>query len=125
MSDLQCPARFLLLAGELPDAGALRHERVAAVYAATGSPGDGADRAAELARAVGVPVREMTAVLWLDEVVGRNEEALGALEDLADLHRGETVLVAVADGGSRSRRVDVAVDGDGLTVEEVSRGVAT
>jgi hypothetical protein len=129
MSDLQCPARFLLLSG--PDASAaqgLRHERVAAVYdgpparTTDGGPSRAAGAAA-LGDALGLPVRVMARPLSLPDVLAREPTALDELRDLADLHRGETVVVLVA--GEQGRRVEVAVDGDGVSVREVSRGAAT
>ena len=118
MSDLQCAARFVLVCA--PDAGtaeSLRHERVAAVY--DGPPGSGA---VALGHALGLPVQAMARPMAAADVLARDPEAVGELRDLADLHRGETVVVAVL--GHPGQRVDVALDGDGLTVEEVSPGVA-
>lgn len=118
MSDLQCPARLLLLSE--PDAStaeALRHERVAAVY--DGPPGSGA---AELGRALGLPVQVLARPIRLVDVLAREAGALDDLRDLADLHRGETVVVAAV--GDPGARVDVALDGDGLRVGEVSPGGA-
>lgn len=119
MSDLQCPARFILLTGLAGSAAeALRHERVAAVYDAPPGPG-----AHALGRALGVPVQVLARPIRVDDLLTRTDRALDALRDLADLHRGETVVVAAE--GSPGRRVDVAVDGDGVAVEEVSRGSGT
>lgn len=125
MSDLQCPARFVLLAA--PDEAAaegLLHERVAAVYdgppGSAGPPGSGAE---VLGAALGLPVRAMARPLAIDDVLARDPDTLAELDGLADLHRGETVVVTAV--GRPGRRVDVAVDGDGITVEEVSRGAAT
>ncbi|HEX6247893.1 MAG TPA: hypothetical protein VFZ64_08495 [Nocardioidaceae bacterium] len=118
MSDLQCPARFILLTtldGSAADA--LRHERVAAVY--DGPPGPGAHA---LGRALGVPVQAMARPVLAPEVLGRSADALDVLADLADLHRGETVVVAA--GGDPGQRVDVTLDGDGVRVVEVSPGTA-
>jgi hypothetical protein len=125
MSDLQCPARFLLLSS--PDASlaeALRHERVAAVY--DGPPGSGAtgpgDALADgLADALGLPVQVMARRLSTVEVLAEDPGALDELRDLADVHRGETVVVVAA--GEPGQRVDVAVDGDGVRVERVSPAV--
>lgn len=128
MSDLQCPARFLVLSapdGSLADS--LRHERVAAVYdgpPAAAADGEGErEGAAALAAALGLPLRAMEHRLLAADVVTRQPGALDALRDLADLHRGETVVVA--GEGAAGQRVDVAVDGDGVTVQEVSPGAAT
>ncbi|MGE5719750.1 MAG: hypothetical protein ACM3XQ_07745 [Nocardioidaceae bacterium] len=118
VSDLQCPARFLLLTDpDVSMAATLSHERAAAVYDGGGGPG-----AQALAEALGVPAQALAQPLTIAGVLARDAEALRVLEDLADLHRGETVVVT-AQGGP-GRRVDVAVDADGHTVEEVSPGDA-
>lgn len=94
MSDLQCPARFLLVLDGRPD-GALPRDGVAAAH---DLPGGGTD-------------------------------PLTALEELADLHRGELVVVRVAPealdrlpGWLRTRAaggvVAVEVDADGWRVAE-------
>lgn len=114
MSDLQCPARFLLVCE--PDASlaeALRHDRVAAVY--DGAPGPGG---AALARALGLPVQALARPIALVDVRERAPEALSALEGLADLHRGETAVVTVV--GRAGARAEVSVDGDGVRLAEVS-----
>lgn len=122
MSDLQCPARFLLLCGVgAPDADALRHQRVAAVYDGTGGRGGAA--AADLARGLGLTVQVTARPFSAADVLARGPEALEQLRDLADLHRGETVVVAAT--GAHGQRVEVAVDGDGVSVAEVSRGDET
>lgn len=119
MSDLQCPATFLLLpsgddgAAEVTDvAGA----RLAAVYA---GPSD-VDRAARVAAAAGL---SLTA---FPTPAGASVRTV--LSDLADLHRGETVAVVlpvgavaelVALAGGRPQPddvVQVVVDADGWTV---------
>lgn len=124
MSDLQCPARFLLVAAPgaarpEPLAESLRHERVAAVYDAPPH----ADEARALAGALGLPLHEMTHRLTLAEVANESPGALDVLRDLADLHRGETVVVV--GEGDDGHRVDVSVDGDGVTVQTVSPGAST
>jgi hypothetical protein len=119
MSDLQCPARLLLLCA--PDAGTvetLRHERVAAVY--DGPPGSGADA---LAEALGLPVQGMARTLSTVDVLAQDPDAMDALRELADIHRGETVVITAV--GAPGQRVDVALDGDGITVVEVSPGAGT
>lgn len=141
MSDLQCPANVLLAPhatthgdGTLSEAGedqarqlgrSLAAERVAVVYAGTAPPA--VHTAEVVAGVVGAAVR-------LVEELGEAGVA-GELEALADLHRGETVLVvshaaaverAVAHltGGSPARRtpggglgpcevVALAADADG------------
>jgi len=117
VSDLQCPARFLLLADpDASTAATLAHERAAAVYDGGGSG------AQALAEALGVPARGLEQPLTIAGVLARDAGALRVLDDLADLHRGETVVVTAQ--GSPGRRVEVAVDGDGQTVAEVSPGDA-
>ncbi len=119
MSDLQCAARFVMVcAPDAATAESLRHARIAAVY--DGPPGSGA---VALGQALGLPVQAMARPMAAADVLARAEEAVADLRDLADLHRGETVVVAVL--GQPGQRVDVALDGDGLTVEEVSPGGAT
>jgi hypothetical protein len=87
MSDLQCPATFLVLAPgseeRVSSTRRLGDARIAAVYA--GSTADAT--AARVADQVGLTVI-------------RREEPQGAaypsgLADLADLHRGETVVVVL------------------------------
>ncbi|HEU4513868.1 MAG TPA: hypothetical protein VFR87_12245 [Nocardioidaceae bacterium] len=124
MSDLQCPARFLVVAAPgtvrpEPLAESLRHERVAAVYDAPPH----ADEARALAGALGLPLHDMTRRLTLAEVAAQSPGALDVLRDLADLHRGETVVVV--GEGPAGRRVDVSVDGDGVAVTQVSPEGAT
>ena len=64
MSDLQCPARFLVVQGGLAEhadlaelLGALREERIAAVYAAADAAA--ASGAGRLASHLGMPVRPL------------------------------------------------------------------
>lgn len=118
MSDLQCPARFILLTsldGSEPEA--LRHERVAGVYDAP--PGAAATG---LAAALGVPAIPLARPLSLEAVLARESIAVDVLAGLADVHRGETVVVLAE--GRPGRRVEVAVDGDGVTVQQLSPGDA-
>lgn len=133
MSDLQCPARFLVVGGaEASLAEALRHERVAAVYdgrgnsAGSGGPGapagPGRTGAERLAQRLGVPHQVMPDGLAVADVLAGQPAAMSSLRELADLHRGETAVVAAA--GAPGSRVDVSVDGDGTTVVEVSPGDA-
>ena len=84
MSDLQCPARIVLLDADVAHTSteALQAERVAHVYADRGC--GALDPATALAAA------------WEVVVTGLDASPGGlrtALEDLADLHRGETVVV--------------------------------
>ncbi len=86
----------------------LRPERVASVYAAPPR----LRAAGQLAAQLGVPARSV-AVDTADLAPGS-----GALVDLADRHRGETVVVVTDVGGSAGvagARV-VLVDGDGWSV---------
>lgn len=121
MSDLQCPARFLVVAVSTPGevlVESLRHERVAAVYDVLPH----ADAAREAAAAWGLPLQAIPRRPSVEDVLSRDPGTLALLEDLADLHRGENVVVAAE--GAAGRRVDVSVDGDGVGVEEVSPGAA-
>jgi len=120
VSDLQCPARFLVLGGAATaDEERLRHERVAAVYAGTR---DDAGPATRLGEGLGVPVHPVVE-LTVEGVLDQAPETMEVLAELADLHRGETVVVLAT--GDRPRRVEVTVDGDGTRVEEVSRADGT
>lgn len=86
MSDLQCAATLLVVSGSDADPGALAEElkgaRVASLYAA-----DGQQHPAEtLGGDLGLPVRRLGDL---------ESDARGALGEVIDLHRGETVLVVV------------------------------
>ncbi len=118
MSDLQCPARFLVVTVSTPAEGlvaSLRHGRVAAVY----DEPPHADVARVLADALAVPLREVPRRPSLEDVLGQDRATLALVQDLADLHRGENVVV-VAEGPA-GRRVEVSVDGDGVGVAETPR----
>jgi hypothetical protein len=118
MSDLQCAATFLVLGAGGWDRAVqdLRHARLAAVYAVVPH----AEVAARIADEAGLPVRS------LEEPAGTTYP--DGLSALADLHRGETVVVvlrpdavsALAERGgldpARDRMIRVAVDADGWTV---------
>ncbi|HET7397246.1 MAG TPA: hypothetical protein VFJ94_01890 [Intrasporangium sp.] len=111
MSDLQCAARLLLVppfeasnGGAL--AGSFRLERVAAVYAAAGD----LEAARQLATRLQVRARQTSGAL---------EPGDDALTELADRHRGESVVVV--SGGVVSPCV-VLVDGDGWNVAPLSLG---
>lgn len=110
MSDLQCAARFVVVAAGVPAPERLRGEQPAAVHAAPGTHGD----AARLAAALAVPLRPIAAA--------SNRTALAAaLDELADEYRGECVAVVVPalaglDGGVRPSAdggLLVEVDADG------------
>jgi hypothetical protein len=115
VSDLQCPATVLVLRGDLA-VGELAGHRIAAVVA-TEARTAAAER---LAGAVGAPVvrREL------------GGDPVAAIEELADLHRGETLLLvagteiaeevvtralgrAVARVVQEQPLVELAVDADG------------
>jgi hypothetical protein len=117
MSDLQCPATFLVPASAEPRTlEGLRDTHLAAAYAV---PEARARVSAALGES-GPPVTEL-------DLAGRTYAA--ALEGLADLHRGETVLVVLpedapatlsgrAEGATRASDevLEVAVDADGWSV---------
>ena len=117
MSDLQCPATFLVLGSADPRAlEGVRDARLAAAYAVP-------EARARVAAALGGTGPQVT-TLDLD-----GSTYAAALEGLADLHRGETVLVvlpedapaALAGRGDRSPApagevLEVAVDADGWSV---------
>ena len=96
MTDLQCAARFLVTTEgtEAPDPD---HHRLAAAH----------------------DLRPLS----LDDVAEGRPAARERLGDLADLHRGETVLVRVE--GPPASHVEVSVDGDGYVVGPVSRAGVT
>lgn len=122
MSDLQCAARILV--GSTTGSAAadwhdrLSGERVAAVYAVDGTP-----HAADLSRRVGGASLSLTEPVTVQAVLARQPDTLAQLRDIADLHRGETVLVLAADdigrGSLDDRTVTVLVDGDGIVVREL------
>ncbi|MBM6545805.1 hypothetical protein JNO54_06585 [Janibacter sp. YIM B02568] len=106
---LHCPARLILAKGEdpvSPVVASVRSERVAAVCAA---PGESAV-AERAATDLGCPVEEVATLAEL----GRWTEAL---VEIADLHRGESVLV-IAPRGALERSITVDVGDDGI----VTRG---
>lgn len=122
MSDLQCPARFLLVtvSSAVDSAVAtLRHQRVAAVYDVPPH----ADVVHAVAASCGLTVQGIPRRPCLQDVLSGDPATLEALQDLADLHRGENVVVAAE--GAPGRRVDVSVDGDGTVVDEVSPGAVS
>lgn len=102
MSDLQCPARLFLLSGSgpLPSAvvAALRSERVVAVY----GPVSGSDGEHEVASRLG------------DEL-GTGVATSDSLDDVADRHRGEGVVV-LGQHPYDDPLVLVEIDGDGRRV---------
>lgn len=131
MSDLQCPARFVVI---VRDSTTVELERVAVVYDGSGEelPG-GVTFAERLAASLAVPHRPIPhgpaphrpvpPPLVVDDVAGRSPAALEVLGDLADLHRGETVVLVV--GGAPGSRLDVHIDADGMVVRAAGTGSAT
>ncbi|MFF1822638.1 class I SAM-dependent methyltransferase [Kribbella sp. NPDC058245] len=97
--NLMCPARILLLPGDVQDAAV--GERIAQVYAATFDASAGA----RLAERLGVPLTV------LPDLVRRPDAELQAV---ADQHRGETVVVLGVDLGLKLPAV-VEHTGDGWT----------
>ena len=126
MSDLQCPATFLVLGpAGVTAAARVAGTRLAAAYATP-------EGRAVAAAAVGGS--DLTvAALELD-----GTSYVAALEGLADVHRGETVLVvlpevaaaALADAWGRRAAapdevLEVVVDGDGWSVRVWTNAPAT
>lgn len=122
MSDLQCPATFVIVptgrAGETgsPDVG-----RVAAIFAGSGP------EAAAIARRLGATHRLAIAPLDEDGPEGYRR----VLGDLSDSYRGETVVVVLdvehvaelaADGGVRTGPLEVRINADGWAVRSWSPG---
>lgn len=114
MSDLQCPATFLVVAtAARAEAIPAPGPRLAAVYAVP----EGAAVAATWAREAGLSVGAL-------EAAGGTSYA-AALAELADLHRGETVLVVLPDAAvdelagavhGAGPVLEVVVDADGWSV---------
>jgi hypothetical protein len=116
MSDLQCPATFLFLPPHAAQAASgLAAERVAMVY--DGQPAVASSAAEALAAALRVPVRPLDEPVAADAVLAQKPPAMRLLRDIADLHRGETVVV-VTETGSPFR---VEVDADGVRLTEPRR----
>jgi hypothetical protein len=88
----------------------LREERVAAVYAAPAA----AEVASALGGALGVSAFDLERQVALDGVLAGQPDDIAVLEELADLHRGETVVVVAA--GQPAQRAEVVVDADGVRV---------
>lgn len=86
----------------------LRLARVAAVYDGRGAGGSAPPEA------FGLTTRVLTRPLRVGDVLARREDALLGLRDIADQHRGETVVV-LADG-LPGERVDVRLDADGVSI---------
>lgn len=110
MSDLQCPATFLVAGpAAWPDPGALQEAGVAAVYAAPARAEPAAALAARLS-ATATPIEG-----------GPGRPLLAVLDELADLHRGSTCLVLAGALEPPLRADDevvrVRIDADGRAVE--------
>jgi hypothetical protein len=119
MSDLQCPASVLLLAPDALSAGALLEKRLSLLVVAS------SEHTAELAaRALaadsGCPLR----VVDLPD----GPSVVRQVDELADLHRGETIAVVAAQGAieaalgcslAPAAAVTVAVDSSGWTLVRV------
>lgn len=86
----------------------LRLARVAAVYDGRGAGGIAPPEA------FGLSTRVLARPLRVGDVLARSEDALLGLRDIADQHRGETVVV-LADGPPGDR-VDVRIDADGVSI---------
>ncbi len=116
MSDLQCPARLLLVSAQDTEVlGRLPGQRVAMVYDGQGSVSEQADA---LGEALGVPVRALGEDLAVGAVRAQEPAAMQVLRDVADLHRGETVLVLL----ETETAWEVSIDGDGVAVTPVRPG---
>ena len=112
MSDLQCAARLLFLSAEDEAAAArLPEERVAAVYDGHHHPASA--EATDLARTLGVPVRSLEDGVSAERARARDPETMRVLGEVADLYRGETVVVLTPTGAP----FRLNVDGDGTRVE--------
>ncbi|GAA1176998.1 hypothetical protein GCM10009584_18080 [Ornithinimicrobium humiphilum] len=115
MSDLQCAARIVVVnppaLGDVPWlASQLYREHVQTVYVADDVPGDGPVET--LAEDLGVPLRSDHELL--------HDESDG-LQDLADRHRGETVVVV--RGGDAQEPALLLVDSDGISVRSLGEEV--
>jgi hypothetical protein len=109
VSDLQCPARIVVVnPPALGDvawlASSLGWEQVQAVYAADDVPDTG-------------PVESLADDLGVPAHLGHGDldDDSPGLEEVVDLHRGETVVVV--RGGASVEPVVHVVDGDGVRVE--------
>ena len=94
------------------DVARLRAERVAMVYDAAydGVAGRPSGLAEVLGLSLGVPSRALGARLHTDRVRVQEPETMQVLRDVADLHRGETVVVLL-DGNDQ---LELRIDGDGV-----------
>ena len=124
MSDLQCPATILLIAGESIASGGgpaifeARHLSGVFLASAVAADPGGHAAAAKMADARG----------WRLSTLADVADGAGlvrAIDDLADLHRGETIAVvatremireALGDGSERSGAITIGVDDSGWSV---------
>jgi hypothetical protein len=114
VSDLQCAARFIVVTSLADDlARRLSSERVAAVYDGVGSGQPATEALGRLAHELGVPVAPTDREVVVEEVRAHALRAFEVLSSVADLHRGETVLVQGL--GEPDAAVEVLVDGDGMS----------
>lgn len=124
MSDLQCPARFLVLGPVAATAAStsgtrlesllehLRGENVAAVYVGPDAPADAPG--VVVAAALGLATTPVEGLRAADPTA---DPARAALDDLADRHRGETALVTGVNGSlAPADVVSVEIDADGWRV---------
>jgi hypothetical protein len=115
MSDLQCAARIIVVTPPaMADvtwlASELYRERVQVVYAADDVPDTGPVET--LAEDLGVPCRSGHGLL---------DDTSEGLADIADRHRGETVVVV--RGGSATTPLLMLVDADGTSVRDLGDDV--
>jgi hypothetical protein len=113
MSDLHCAATLLFLSSDDEAAVAkLSAERVAMVY--DGQHAEASKRAADLAAALHVRVVSLAEPVTTDGVRNQEPDTMRVLGELADQHRGETVVVVLTDTPEPFR---MKVDADGIQLE--------
>ena len=116
MSDLQCAARLLFLSvTDGAAAGWLPGERVARVY--DGQHEVASAKAVALAETLNVQARALEERVSAGDVRAHAPAAMRVLRDVADLHRGETVVILTATEAP----FEVRIDGDGVLVEPLAR----
>ena len=100
MSDLFCPATLLVTTTGREQVSALaeslRDRRIARVFTSTMPPA--VESGAVAAQVLGVGVVELEGLEDSEDAEGALTRFRGALEEIADLHRGETVLVLTHGG---------------------------
>lgn len=123
MSDLQCPAVFVLLTPETVAGSQLADQRLAGVYVASGVATEGRvlEDARKLADQHGCKVSNAEAE---DE-----DSLLDRIEQLADVYRGETIALVAPSRAicavieclePPDEPVAIAVDGDGIRPIELT-----